>query len=154
MGIRRLRVLMSAQKPPLNLPNLHGLHLMVVDDDMDALNILVTFLQACGAFVFATATVSGALSYIETARRKMDAVVTDIAMPGTDGVELSQKLRSHPKQPTLPIIALTGFYEDYPNTEVFDAFLKKPVDLDKLASTITSLTRPRETNGPDPDRGG
>jgi CheY-like chemotaxis protein len=144
---------MSAPKPPLKLPNLHGLHLLVVDDDMDALDILVTFLQACGAFVFAAATVSGALSYIETARRKVDAVVTDIAMPGTDGVEFAQKLRGHPKSGTLPIIALTGFYEDYPNTDVFDAYLKKPVNLDKLASTITSLARSRETNGPDSHRG-
>jgi CheY-like chemotaxis protein len=60
-------------------------------------------------------------------------------MPGMDGVELARKLRADPMRNRLPIIAVTGFYEDYLNREQFDAFLKKPVDLDKLASTIASL---------------
>jgi len=131
---------MSAPPPPLKLPNLAGLRVLVVDDDMDTLEILVTFLKACGAFVFASATVSGALAYVDMAP-KLDAVITDIAMPGIDGIELTRKLRSNPMRNALPVVALTGFYEDYPNTELFDAFLKKPVNLDVLASSIASLTR-------------
>jgi hypothetical protein len=37
-------------------------------------------------------------------------------------------------------MALTGFYEDHPHTQEFDAYLKKPVNLDKLCATIKSLT--------------
>jgi CheY-like chemotaxis protein len=94
---------------PLELPSLHGLSLLVVDDDIDALEALHAFLQACGAVVFASPTVTGALAHVETVR-KLDAVITDIAMPGIDGVEFTQKLRHHPKGYKLPIIALTGFY--------------------------------------------
>jgi CheY-like chemotaxis protein len=129
---------MGAPPPPLKLPNLAGLTLLVVDDDPDSVEILAIFLKACGASVLAALTVSGALLYV-TEARKLDAVVTDIAMPGMDGVELARKLRADPMRNRLPIIAVTGFYEDYLNREQFDAFLKKPVDLDKLASTIASL---------------
>lgn len=114
----------------------------MVDDDIEALDVLHAFVQACGAVAFASPTVTGALAYVDTAT-KLDAVITDIAMPGTDGVEFTQKLRHHPKGHKLPIIALTGFYDDYAHTELFDGFVKKPVNLDKLASTITSLTRVR-----------
>lgn len=130
---------MSAPPRPLRVPNLAGLRLLVVDDDPDSVGILVTFLNACGAYVLAAVTVTGALVYIDEAR-KLDAVVTDIAMPGIDGVELARKLRSNPMRDRLPVIAITGFYEDYPTAQDFDAFLTKPVDLEKLASTIASLT--------------
>jgi CheY-like chemotaxis protein len=126
--------------PPIRLPNLAGLSLLVVDDDPDSVEILVTFLKACGASVLVALTVSGALTYANEARR-LDAVVTDIAMPRIDAVERARKLRSNPIRERFPIIALTGYYEDYPNPGVFDALLKKPVDLDKLASTIATLAR-------------
>jgi CheY-like chemotaxis protein len=137
----------------IELPSLHGLSLLVVDDDNDALEVLHAFLQACGAVVFASPTVTGALAYVETAR-KLDAVIPDIAMPGIDGVEFTQKLRHDPKGKKVPTIALTGFYEDHAHTNLFDGFVKKPVNPDKLASTITSLVRRTERpHGPDPDCG-
>jgi CheY-like chemotaxis protein len=129
---------MSAPPPPLRLRNLAGLRLLVVDDDPDSGDILVTFLEACGAHAVAAVTVTGGLVDIDEAR-KLDAVVTDIAMPGIDGVELARRLRSKTRD-RLPVIALTSFYDCYPNTQEFDAVLKKPVDLEKLASTITWLT--------------
>jgi len=39
----------------------------------------------------------------------------------------------------LPVIALTGQYEDYAKANGFDAFLKKPVDFDQLCDAIAAL---------------
>jgi len=89
-------------------------------------------------------TASGALAYIDRAP-KLDAVVTDLAMPQMDGIELLKKVRAHPQRHTLPVIALTGFYEDYAGAEGFEAFLRKPVDLDLLCSAITALVERRTT---------
>jgi CheY-like chemotaxis protein len=66
--------------------------------------------------------------------------VTDISMPNMDGVELVRKVRGHPRRPSVPVIALTGFYESYPGAREFDAFLRKPIDLDELCRVIRSLT--------------
>jgi len=139
--------------PPVRLPDLAGLTLLVVDDDVDTAEILAVFLKACGASVLIAPTVSGALAYIDEAR-KLDAVVTDIAMPGIDGVELARKLRSNPIHDTLPIVAILGLNDDDPRPHVFDAFLKKPVNLDQLATVIASMTQRRNERPDVADPGG
>jgi len=73
--------------------------------------------------------------------RKLDAVVADIAMPGIDGVELAKRLRRNPIRNRLPIVALSSRYADHPSRQAFDALVRKPVDLEELASTIASLAR-------------
>jgi hypothetical protein len=40
----------------------------------------------------------------------------------------------------MPVIALTAFYETYPRSSEYDAWLQKPVRLDDLAATIKRLT--------------
>ena len=57
-------------------------------------------------------------------------------MPHMDGVELVRRLRAHPSRSAIPAIALTGFYESFTNTSDFTAFLRKPVDLDRLCTAI------------------
>jgi len=146
--------------PPVRLPDLAGLTLLVVDDDVDTAEILPVFLKACGASVLIAPTVSGALAYIDEARR-LDAVVADIAMPGADiampgidGVELVRKLRRNPIRDTLPIVAILGLNDDDPRPHVFDAFLKKPVNLDQLATVIASMTQRRNERPDVADPGG
>jgi CheY-like chemotaxis protein len=125
---------------PLNLPDLSGLTVLIVDDNDDSLDMLGTVLRACGAHVLQARGALSALSYVDT-QAKIDAVVTDLSMPNLDGVELVQRLRAHVKGRHLPAIALTGFYEQYMDTEGadFKAFLRKPVDFDRLCTTIRSL---------------
>jgi two-component system CheB/CheR fusion protein len=119
------------------LPDLSGLSVLVVDDDADALEVLSTFLSACGAHVLFARSASSGLTYLETAPR-LDAVITDLSMPGMDGVEFVGKIRQHPtaSRRRIPVIALTGFEKDYLQTEAFDAYLRKPVDLDRLCDII------------------
>jgi CheY-like chemotaxis protein len=125
---------------PLNLPDLSALTLLVVDDNDDAVDMLASFLHACGAYVLQTRTASDALAYVDTAP-KLDGIVTDLAMPVMTGIDLLKKVRAHPQRSQLPVIALTGHYEDYANAEGFEAFLKKPVDFDQLCTAILTLVR-------------
>lgn len=122
---------------PLDLPNLSGRTILIVDDNDDALDMLGTFLRACGAYVLQARTAVGALAYIDT-QPHIDAMITDLAMPDMDGVELVQRLRRHPSRASIPAIALTGFNEFYMDTAEFTAFLRKPVNLDELCKTITA----------------
>lgn len=128
---------------PLKLPDLSGLTLLVVDDNDDSLRVLSEFLRACGSHVLAARGALTALSYLDT-QDKIHAVVTDLSMPGIDGVELVTRVRAHPRGHSVPAIALTGFYEQYMDTRGsgFNAFLRKPVDFDELCRTIRSVVDP------------
>jgi two-component system CheB/CheR fusion protein len=126
----------------LDLPDLSGLTLLVVDDNDDALEMLTTFLTACDAQVLMARTASAALAYIETTA-KIDALITDLSMPHMDGIELIQRVRRHPSRHLLPAIALTGFQERYMDARGFDAFLQKPANLDQLCTTIRSVIEAR-----------
>lgn len=122
---------------PLDLPDLRNRIILIVDDNDDALDMLGTFLRACGAYVLQAHSAAGALAYIDTQPR-IDVMITDLSMPDMDGVELVRRLRKHPSRASTPAIALTGFYEFYMDTTGFDAFLRKPVNLDQLCKTITT----------------
>jgi CheY-like chemotaxis protein len=121
----------------LNLPNLTGLTLVVVDDNDDSLDMLQTFLTQCGAIVKAARSVDAALRYIDS-HPSIDALVSDLSMPGRDGLDLIRVVRRHQFHADLAAIALTGFHEQFTNArrEGFDVFLQKPVDFDKLCNAI------------------
>ena len=124
-----------------DLPDLSGLTVLVVDDTEDHLDMISTYLRACGATVLEARSGLAALAYVQTTP-KIDAVVTDLFMPSMDGVELLQRLRRVPGQQSTPVIALTAFYE---NMDVhiarFNAYLRKPINFDQLCSTIREVTR-------------
>lgn len=127
-----------SEPPAFRLPDLSGLTLLIVDDNDDAVELLTTFLGACSAQILFARNAAAALAYVDSALR-LDVVITDLSMPSMDGVELARKVRQHPRRSRVPIIALTAFYEDYPATPEFDAFLRKPVDLDHLCDAIRTL---------------
>ena len=122
------------------LPDLSGLTVLVVDDDEDAIKVLTTMMTACGAEVIFARSAPEGLANLDTTSH-LDVVITDISMPGIDGYEFTRKIRQHssPVHRALPIIALTGFHQTYVITETFDAFLQKPVDLDRLCAVIKIL---------------
>jgi CheY-like chemotaxis protein len=122
---------------PIALPDLSKRTILIVDDNDDALDMLGTFLRACDAHVLEARSAIGALAYIDNQPR-IDLMITDLSMPDMDGIELVRRLRRHSSRASIPAIALTGFYEFYMDTTGFDAFLRKPVNLDDLCTTITT----------------
>jgi len=129
---------------PLNLPDLSGFTLLVVDDNEDTVDALAAFLQACGASVLQAHSGAGALAHVDSSP-KLDAIVTDLAMPEMSGVDLLRKVRAHPRRSDLPVVALTGHYKDYADVDGFEAFLKKPADFDQLCDAIVTLVARRRS---------
>ena len=121
--------------------------MLVVDDDEDTLEVLTRMMTACGAeALFARSALEG-LAYLDTTPH-LDVVITDISMPHIDGYEFTRKIRAHssPAHQAVPVIALTGFHQTYVITETFDAFLQKPVDLDRLCAVIRILLAKRRSS--------
>ncbi len=99
---------------------------LVVDDDRDIIEIAAIILSDSG-YQCESAT-NGADAIRKVRRGKFDAVVTDIGMPGMDGIALTRKLSQ--QFSGLPVIIMTGKPEDRSKETALHAgaseFLTKP----------------------------
>ncbi|MDM9383404.1 PAS domain S-box protein [Chlorogloeopsis sp. ULAP01] len=130
---------------PETSANLQGLRVVVVDDDVDTLNLLVLILEQYGVEVHGVASAREALLAI--AQIQPDLLLSDIAMPETDGYMLIRQVRALEAASLrkLPAIALTAFAGEVNYQKVisagFQRHLTKPVDPSELAMAIAALTR-------------
>ena len=126
-------------------PSLEGVHVLVVDDEVDARELLRLLLESCGATV-STAANAGEASRILSADRP-DVMVSDIGMPGEDGIALIARIRRWPAVDggSIPAVALTAFARPEDRARAisagFTAYLTKPVDLSLLLKTVVRLLR-------------
>ena len=120
---------------------LSGIRVLVVDDNEESRRLVGQVLALAGATVVETASVPEALSAFR--RDGFDVVVSDIAMPDTDGYTLMQELRRE-RRPPLGL-ALTAFATDADRDRAiqagFNAHVAKPVLPQELVQEITSLIR-------------
>lgn len=124
--------------------SLVGLRIVVVDDIADTLHLLTFMLEERGANVIPVSSASQALEAITTTAP--DLLLSDIAMPVTDGYALIRQVRALHKSTGkfLPAIALTAFAGETDRQRIiesgFQKHLTKPIDPNELAATIAELT--------------
>jgi CheY-like chemotaxis protein len=87
------------------LPRLDGITVLVVDDEIDARQVAATVLLEKGATVAEAASAEEALGLATGGQ--FDLIVSDIAMPVTDGYELMRRLRQSSCR-FIPAIALSA----------------------------------------------
>jgi PAS domain S-box-containing protein len=114
------------------------LRILVVDDNVDAAQMLAMFLEASGHEVLVEHASKQAL---DRARIEVpDVCILDIGLPEMDGYALARCLRSQPETATSVLIAATGYGQEQDKknalTAGFDHHLVKPVDATKLAFLI------------------
>lgn len=80
------------------------LRILLIEDDLQLRNIYKHFLEEAGYAVVALHSCWEGLKWMNT--HPVDLLITDIMMPGIDGIELIQNLQAVPFAP--PIIAITG----------------------------------------------
>jgi PAS domain S-box-containing protein len=123
--------------------DLHGLRIVVVDDERDARELLRSLLTTYGAEV--TICTSAGEAFEAVRREKPDLLVSDIGMPDEDGYSLIAKIRRLPETEggKTPAIALTAFarIEDriHALSQGFQMFVPKPVEPNELIAAIRSL---------------
>jgi len=134
---------MARNGSEVHVIDLTDITVLIVDDDEDALEVFTAALEQSGAYVLKAGTARDALTIIMTIR--VNAILSDLAMPGEDGLWLVQQLRrlKHDKGGSIPAIAVTERRDRYNAERVIDlgfkAFLTKPVDPFNLARTVASL---------------
>jgi two-component system CheB/CheR fusion protein len=116
---------------------------LVVDDEQEMREVTVRMLRSFGAEVVDVIDASSALAWLE--REQFDLVVSDIMMPGIDGMEFARALRER-HGPTRPLLALTalssGAASEQARRAGFTAFLTKPVTRNVLYRAVHDLLGP------------
>jgi PAS domain S-box-containing protein len=118
-------------------------HIMVVDDNADAAQMLAMFLETLGHNVQIAHSARAALE--RASLEAPDLFILDIGLPEMDGNELALQLRSQPATAQTTLVAVTGYgqEQDRKKTEAsgFDYHLVKPVDTTRLMAILTNLAR-------------
>ena len=114
---------------------------LVVDNDQKQNSLYCTFIEHLGYSTVAALDASAAIEAFES--NTIDIVLSDIIMPGIDGVMLVDAIRK--MDADLPIIMLTELDDFKSKQRAFaagcDDYMVKPVDLNELALRMTALLR-------------
>jgi len=125
-------------------PSLENLHILVVDDERDTLDLVTMELAQNGASVTGVTTAAEALSALKSS--DFDLMISDIAMPEVDGYELIRQIRTSDsvKQRSLPAVALTAYAKVHDRMRAimagYNTHVAKPVEANELVTVVASLT--------------
>jgi PAS domain S-box-containing protein len=123
--------------------SLDNLHVLVVDDEIDAREVVKKLLEMAGATVLMASSASEAMEQILA--RRPDVLVCDIAMPGEDGYSLVRRLRmlEASQEYSIPALALSAYARSEDRTKAFRAgfqnHLAKPIEPSELLAVVKTL---------------
>lgn len=119
-------------------PGSDGMRVLLVDDNVDAMEMMGFLLTEMGYQPLTTADASE----IETLalRHKPQVIVLDIGLPGVDGYQVARRIKSNPALAHIRLVAHTGYGspEDRRRAQEagFDAHLVKPAELSDLEAAL------------------
>jgi CheY-like chemotaxis protein len=120
---------------------LQGIRALVVDDELDARQLVRRVLSDCGAEVAIAESVIEAMKLVETFAP--DILVSDVGMPEQDGYDLIRRVRSRLAAKALPAVALTAFARSEDRRRAllagFQTHVPKPVEPAELVAVVASL---------------
>jgi len=113
---------------------------LLVDDNVDLLEMTKELLQDAGFEVFTAVSAKGALEILQS-NPTIDAMLTDVVMPGMSGLELAHTVRKH--YPSVRVILVSGYPSPASEAEHGSVhhfpFLRKPYRTEQV---IRLLVKP------------
>ena len=114
-------------------------HIFIIDDDQNVCNMICKDLEQYG--INATCFTNGEDCFRELESKRCDLLITDLNMPGINGIELMKKVKC--LIPYLPIIIITG-HGDIPTAVSAikygaEGFYAKPLEIEKFIQKIRSV---------------
>ncbi len=110
--------------------------LLLVDDDESYLNIVKKILTKMEYAAEVAASSKEALKILE--KEKYPLIITDLDMPGLDGVELCKQIKENDSKSI--VYALSGYITEYDTENLeksgFDGYLSKPAKIEVLKQAI------------------
>jgi signal transduction histidine kinase len=139
----------SRDMTPASYVSLDGVSVLIVDDEADALEVLTLLLEERGAKV--TAARSAAAAWRVLKKRVPDVLVSDVGMPGVDGLALIRKLRTLPANEggQVPAVALTAYATASDSAKAlaagFTRHVAKPIVPSEIVEIIANLAEARRS---------
>lgn len=115
------------------------LSVLVVEDDMPMRSVIARMLQNSGFKVTSVGDAEQALE--EVKEHKFDLLLTDIVMPGMDGIELARTVSK--ENPNMQIVFISGFAsvakqdKEFPHKKT--KLLSKPFNLRDMVSEVKTI---------------
>ena len=117
---------------------------LLVDDDRDVRNVAAAMVAEIGYEVTAAASGEEGLEHLR--KTTFDLLISDVAMPGTNGVELARAARA--LAPAMPVLFASGYadLQTFGREICVDRLLKKPFRIAEVAARIQQVLEA----GPEP----
>lgn len=110
--------------------------ILVVDNEEDQLDMMGSLLDRMGYQVVLAQDSDTALNLVQ--KDRFSLVITDLIMPGTDGMELCEQIKS--TVPETSVYMFSGHVDLYEPEKIkragFDGYLQKPIDVAQLRQEI------------------
>ncbi len=123
--------------------------ILIIEDDQRLASLLQTGIEEAGHHALLAYDAEMALRLLKSENKHINLVISDIILPGMNGIELCKRIRT--EQPQIPILMLTALGTTDDKLEGFDAgaddYMTKPFDFRELLARIGVLLR---RGGPSP----
>ena len=120
--------------------------ILVVDDEKDVRTLVRRLAERAGYEVAEAVDAEQALSLLHHSDPRLELMLTDIVMPGMNGLALAAQ--AHLLRPNLPVIFMSGFASQYQDELTGSVCLRKPFRSTELLGAIEEVIGPpRHTGG-------
>jgi DNA-binding response OmpR family regulator len=123
---------------------MQGRTILVVDDDQDLNNLVTQYLSQRYPDHEILQAFDGFDAGRMIAEKKPGLILLDIDLPGIDGHKLCRSIKQESGLGSPVIISISGLSDPEEEKQILeegaDAFLAKPVDMEKIGDTIDQLT--------------
>lgn len=115
--------------------------ILLADDDQATRDLVKRALESDGHKVDLTQDGLEALETLTGAAQGFDVLVSDVHMPGLDGIELAR--RASAEHPTLKLLLMSGFAEELERAQALKSpnlgVIMKPFTLDQIRAAVRAL---------------
>src|SRR5258705_12159733 len=132
----------SAESPAGTRPHPSVPHcpVLIVEDDADLRDMMAQLLTLEGFNAATVANGREALEYLRNVARP-DVILLDLMMPVMDGWEFRRRQQADPAMSDVPVIVLSALDPSRAADVNANAFLKKPLDFDRLLTLVRGYCR-------------
>jgi two-component system, sensor histidine kinase and response regulator len=124
----------------MSKPTKHDFSILVVDDNKENLKVVSNFLKAEGYQIALSLNADDARNILE--ENKIDLILLDVMMPGTDGFALCRQLKEDNRLKEIPVIFLTAKTETSDLVEGFNSggvdYITKPFQKEELIARVNN----------------